>query len=80
MFSDHPTDSQQTSSHPPSRVVFANEHASTQSGLVVLSITGAIALSVLSVIGYKRYRQYRYHQQVKSLERLWQKPYHKRLR
>jgi hypothetical protein len=72
--------SQQPSPHLPSRVAPAQENSSTQSGLIALIIVGAIAFTVVSILGFKKYQQYRHRQQIKTLERLWQIPYRKRLR
>ena len=72
--------SQQPESHLPSRVAPAQDRSSTQSSIVALIIIGAIAVSVVSVVGYKQYQRYRFRQHIKTLERLWQQSRRKRLR
>jgi hypothetical protein len=72
--------SQQPDSHLPSRIAPDQENSSTQSGLIALIIVGAIAISIVSLLGCKKYRQYRYRQKIKTLERLLQIPYRKHLR
>lgn len=66
--------SQQVASNLPSRIAPAQYKSSIHSGIIGLCITGAIAVSVLLLLGFKKYQQYRYQQQVKILERQWQQP------
>lgn len=70
--------SQQPTPHLPSRITPIQDSSSSQSAIIALIITGAITIGVISFIGYKKYQQYRFRQQVKTLERMWQKPYSKR--
>jgi cytochrome bd-type quinol oxidase subunit 2 len=72
--------SQQSISQSPSRIAPVQDHASTQSVMIAMSIIGVIVIGMLFFLGYKHYRQYCFRQKVKTLERLWQKPHHKRLR
>lgn len=74
------TTSQQPASQLPARVAPVQDSSSTQSSVIALIITGAIAISVMSFLGYKQYQRYRFRQKVKTLEQMWQPLHRKRTR
>jgi hypothetical protein len=71
------TVSPQPPSHLPSRIAPNQEGVSIQSGVMALIITGAIAVGVVSLIGWKHYQRYHFRQNIKMLERAWLKHYRK---
>lgn len=64
----------------PSRINPVQQSSSIQSGTTALIITGAFAVSVACIFGYKQYRRYRFRREIKMLERLLQQPHRKRMK
>ena len=72
--------SQEQASQLPSRLSPVPYNTSIQTSITVLIITGALAVTVVSVIGLKQYQRYRFRQNIQMLERVWQQPDRKRIR
>jgi hypothetical protein len=74
------TTSQEQASQLPSRLSPVPYNTSIQTSITALIIAGALATTVVSVIGLKQYQRYRFRQNIQMLERVWQQPDRKRIR
>jgi len=72
------TTSQEPASQLPSRLSPVPYNTSIQTSITALIITGALAATVVSVIGLKQYQRHRFRQKIQMLERAWQQPDRKR--